>query len=1305
MRTQGKIRRNRILRCLLAMALAVMLAVPVLAFPQKAEASSNITSACNLTWDELKPHLEEGLGVPYLFGGAAMSGWDCSGYASWAFNTFGGQNYTHYTTSFENELRAKGCFVMEGGANDLRDSRMEPGDIIFLYSAGVSEPTHMGIIGERADGIVMVYHAFTNSFSDIYGNSGTMLQGLDANPGSSLAGIWSMSSGHGKGSWSKFTVYRGVSNTGSVSLTKASANETLSVNNENYSLEGAVYGLYSSRSHAQGNVDAIAWLVTDKAGHAQVDDIKCGTYYIKETEPSPGFALDENIYPVEVPSGNVVDVSVSETPQRSPVKVWLLKTDAETGRANAQGDASLAQAQFEFTFYGGRFSSRAEAESAAQNGIAKRTLVMQTDEQGKISFSDAKATFDIHNENGVKTATLPYFVSGDSLFFDDGQLCLPLGTVFVRETAAPSGYLLDESPERIVGITAEGTTPLVAAFEAPSVSEQVLRGGISVGKIDRETSEHNALGNATLKGASFCITNNSTRPVVVNGTEYQPGQVVITLKTDENGLAATASNALPFGTYTVTETEAPEGYLLDVQSKAWSKTVHIRESKTYDLTSPANSVSDQVKRGDIAFSKVDGKTMERMAKVPFSITSTTSGETHVVVTDENGAVDTSSSWNAHTRNTNANDVFLAEGDLAKIDSECGLWFSGRGDIATKANDGLGALPYDTYRIEELRCTANTGKELLSFEITVKRDKAKLDLGTLDNSASPAIRTTFTNADGDHMAAASTQVKLFDEVEYEGLTPGKTYTLQGEIHLVGTDTDGAPNDGGPVTDPAGEPIVSTVSFSPETEHGTAQVEFVFDASQLAGKRIVAFERLMDNDKQVAEHSDPADSNQTVAFPEIKTSLAEQSQESAEESTGTRTLIDTVEYHGLVSDKTYLLNAELHIRAADGSDAGIAKNANGNPITAKQAFAPSEADGSVEVAFTFNAPNLAGETVVAFEKLERNEITLAAHADISDDNQSLSFPKIETTAWAKATGDKNLPATSSAEIIDTVAYSNLNPGTEYRLAATVHLAESGENSVPRDGGAIANGDGETLMTEVTFTPDQPSGEAEVPLSLDATKLAGRNLVVFERCYQGQTLVASHEDIASGGQTVSVPSVSTEARDKATGSHIGNDDAPTTIVDTVRYENLAPGVGYEIEGVLHVAETNESDDATDEGALIAKGSEPVCATASFTPESADGEIELGFSFDSKGLDGKTVVAFETLKQGDTVLAEHADINDKNQSVSFPTKPEPIKEQSIVEKAKAAFAKTGDSVLFAIAMLIAAGATGAIAVIAAASNKRKRP
>ena len=106
---------------------------------------------------------------------------------------------------------------------------------------------------------------------------------------------------------------------------------------------------------------------------------------------------------------------------------------------------------------------------------------------------------------------------------------------------------------------------------------------------------------------------------------------------------------------------------------------------------------------------------KRLADVPFRITSKTTGESHVVGTDDNGQFSTSADWASHKHNTNAGKT-----------SEDGVWFG-----TSEPDDSKGALPYDTYIIEELRSDSNKGFELIPpFEIVVSRNNLVIDLGTL-----------------------------------------------------------------------------------------------------------------------------------------------------------------------------------------------------------------------------------------------------------------------------------------------------------------------------------------------------------------------------------------------------------------------------------------------------------------------------------------------------------------------------------------------------------------------------------------------
>lgn len=113
----------------------------------------------------------------------------------------------------------------------------------------------------------------------------------------------------------------------------------------------------------------------------------------------------------------------------------------------------------------------------------------------------------------------------------------------------------------------------------------------------------------------------------------------------------------------------------------------------------------------------------------FRITSKTTKESHVAVTDDNGYFSTESSINAHSNNTNANDSHIED---EAYDSSAGIWFGlNEAGENVEVDDELGALPYDTYLVEELRCKANEKHELVpEFEIRISVDQRLIKLGTV-----------------------------------------------------------------------------------------------------------------------------------------------------------------------------------------------------------------------------------------------------------------------------------------------------------------------------------------------------------------------------------------------------------------------------------------------------------------------------------------------------------------------------------------------------------------------------------------------
>lgn len=110
--------------------------------------------------------------------------------------------------------------------------------------------------------------------------------------------------------------------------------------------------------------------------------------------------------------------------------------------------------------------------------------------------------------------------------------------------------------------------------------------------------------------------------------------------------------------------------------------------------------------------------------------------------------------------------------------------------------------------------------------------------------------------------------------------------------------------------------------------------------------------------------------------------------------------------------------------------------------------------------------------------------------------------------------------------------------------------------------------------------------------------------------------------------------------------------TIDDVVSYKNLTVGKEYTVSGVLMDKSTGK--------AFLVDGKE-VCSEVTFTPETADGEVTVSFTFDGSAITKDTeIVVFETLYRDKTEIAVHSDIDDKDQTVTIHPQPEPEKPQT---------------------------------------------
>ncbi|NSC30668.1 VaFE repeat-containing surface-anchored protein [Coprococcus comes] len=911
---------------------------------------------------------------------------------------------------------------------------------------------------------------------------------------------------------------------GYLTLHKDSSNKTLTDSNDCYSLAGAEYGVYTDSNCS----NKVATLTTNVNGNANTVSLNPGRYYVKETKAPKGYFTDSQVYTADVSGANressPVKLSVSDNPANDPMAMLLGKYDGQktyNGAGNLpQGSATLAGAEFTVDYYA---TLDYKSYDDLKNADVKPTRSW---------------TFKT-NENGIANFKADDFVSGDAFYYNsNNDPCIPRGTVVIRETKAPTGYVKSDDVS-FQKIQENPTTGAVRTYNVPEVAEQVYR-------------------------------------------------------------------------------------------------------------------------SDIEFTKKADNGSEHLAGVPFKVTSLTTGESHIAVTDENGYFSSASSWNAHDSNTNANDWALTASDTidsTKLDANAGFWFGnnsvldGNGTTsisdAVKADNKLGALPFDTYSIEELRCSANEGYALINTTVTVTRDAKTIDLGTFDDPEPEIHTTAYDASDSDHYVGVGT-VKISDKVEYSHLVAGKTYTVIGELH------DAATGDAVTVN---GQAITAEKTFTAEDSAGSVTLDYAFDSYDLKGKTLVVYETLTDaKGAKLAEHRDKSDVSQqvTVLTPKLSTSAVGDADNSKSVTAeGDVTVTDYVRYTGLTAGQTYTLTGTL----MDKSTKKAFVDADGNPVTATAEFTAEAESGTATVTFTFNASSIkTGTKLIAFETLSTNGIEIADHKDINDIDQTVTVkaPVIGTTAVDAADGDKTVTGEENVAVRDTVHYNNVTPGKTYKVIGTLY-----EKVLDKNGKVtkkvFKDKDGTPVTAEANFTAEDSYGNVDVTFYFDGSSLKeGTSLVAFESLSYNDNEIASHADVNDSGQTVIItkPKLSTTATDALDGDKnlIGEDNA--TIVDTVHYMNVTPGKTYKVTGTLYEKVTDKDGKVTKKQLLDADGN-PVTAETEFIPEDTYGTVDVTFAFDASDLKAKDkVVAFESLSLNGKELASHADIEDKSQTVTI-TKP----------------------------------------------------
>ena len=1038
-----------------------------------------------------------------------------------------------------------------------------------------------------------------------------------------------------RGQWTggSFSITPKLPKTGFLQIHKSSADPTITNGNSCYNFEGIPYGIFTDKDC----VNNLVVLPLDANGYSQPYELPAGTYYVREAEAKPGSGYQTNstVYTIEVTAGTTATAPVmcetTDVPLNDPLGIVINKINAD-----GTTTADLSGAEYTITYYPRQYNTLAEIQADPE--AKATTWVIKTVKSASGYFASLD---DAHIVSDVS----------DSAKFgktNAGRYIIPLGTITVEETKAPTGFTKDGAvvSSAATGATLTGTNNVylfnlvdkdsaiylksgnvldTAATDETAITlqyaERQINGTPKMEKHDLELNKKAAMGGTNFDGITFevyCLDDS----VIIGNTTYKKGETIETVTSDAEG-NVTMTTQYPIGHYAVREKSANNYYTNDGQIHYFNVVDQGGAFIQYETNMNAVTFTDRVVRGDLSFVKKNAETKETLAYIPFRITNNATGETHYILTDADGNF---TSATGKTTNTNANDDVLSKyGDKdvvpqSVIDSlvkDAGLWFGmGSDGTMTSANDSYGAFVYSTYTITELKTEATRSMKMYTNTFTIDTDGKVLDLGTVDNIPM-SIRTTLVDVNEEHFTEVASSITLTDHVAYKNLDTDKTYTLTGTLYM---------KDGEALT----ELMTQTVDFTPDEKNGTQDVVFTFDASDLAGKSVVAFEELSLNGEFCAEHKDKDDENQTVTFPSIQTTARDsKTEDHVANATDSVSIIDTVTYSGLKVGETYTITGTL--MDADTGEAVL--DDDGNEITASKEFTAPARDGSVDITFNFAGVSLAGKKIVAFEEVYYKGRRYAAHADLSDEGQTVYVPKIRTKALDANTGLNQVKADSNATVVDTVTYENLLPGKKYTMKGV--LMTSAGNALMVNGRAI------TASTE--FTPTTPNGSVDVTFNFDASEIGGRKLVFYEYLELDGDTVASHTDISDTDQTIYVPSIKTTIIDSENGSHNAAADEEITLIDTVRYNGLEVGRKYSVTGTL-------VDKATGKEILDDAGNK-ITASNEFTAEKPNGTIEITFKFSGVSLAGKTTVAFEHMYTDGKEVAVHADLKDEKQTEYFPS------------------------------------------------------
>lgn len=885
--------------------------------------------------------------------------------------------------------------------------------------------------------------------------------------------------------------------------------------------------------------------------------------------------------------------------------------------------------------FAGKNSDGSDAQEIALQFVNGKYAATVTDTNGVLDLFDfQKAGFDIScngNTLTISTNTLP---EQETTIISAGYTVGDKNSIAVWEDRDQQANIQHQA-------TCPGTTKTTAYIKIKGENPKYT---VTLTKTSADVKITNGNANYSLEGAVYNVYEANGMP----NHDYTNDPIVATFTTQKDG-HATLSKMLENGDYVTIEQVAPLGYTLDTSVHRFSvdgkstdiSVVDDPSAVTLTVTKKDSDTNSSVATGNASLAGAVYRVsyLQDGSEVHRDIITNSSGRAvlkgipigQIKVQEISSPLGYKLDPTVHIYNVAPHEVTSAEFELEPADfteevmkgqialhkqyetlddlaeeqgAEFDIYLKSAGsfdaaketerDHITTGADGMATtkdLPYGTYVVHQSK--GGNGRQLVSdFDVSISEDGKVYSYDLVNTQKNAQLKIVKTSEDG-----------VVEGIKFRVTRLEDSYSAEY------------------VTDAAGEILTETLPIYADKD-GTTKYQYrveEMDTEETFGYQLP--------DPQIVELSEGE--IVSVSFHNKPVEVGTKATVEGEKEIDPLdkvTLTDTVSYIGLVPGKEYKVVGVLMDKLT-----GEKLLVNGQEIIAETTFIAEAKNGSVDVTFVFDATGLHGKEIVVFEDLYRENIKVAAHADITDDDQTIKVKTPEIGTTASFEGEKEIDPLDKVTLTDTVSYKDLTPGKEYRVTGVLMDKSNGKE-------LLING--EKVTAEATFIAEEASGSIDVTFTFNATGLHGKEIVVFEDLYHEKVLLATHADIDDEGQTVRIrnPKIHTTATADGKKEIIADE---ITITDVVSYEDLTPGKEYKVSGILMDKATNDK--------LLIDGKE-ITAEATFTPKAPTGEVEMTFTFDARELTAETeVVAFETLYRDDLEFATHADITDGDQTVKI--------------------------------------------------------